>query len=212
MTTVETAGTRLSRRRRLLLVGAAAGWAAGCAGPALPPVVWLRLPLDADPPLPSGRAVGGGPQGGWQLVGALGLPGHLDRDAVLVPQGRGALLPLAGLRWAEPLREVLPRLLRSDLGVLLGTPVWAAPLPPGVAPTRQLRVTLQALDLSEAARTLAIRAQWSLGDPGMAAVPRQAAWTLALASADADGIALAHRRALAELAQRIAASAASPSP
>ncbi len=194
-------------RRAVLTAVAATLLSAACAGPALPPGVWLRLPLDADPSLPAGRRAAGE---SWQLVGGLVVPGHLDRDAVLVAQGRGALRPLAGLRWAEPLRDTLPRLLRADLGRLLGTTVFNGPLPAAAGPARQLRVTLLALDLSEDSRVLQVRAQWSIGMAAAVSLPtvQQAAWPVPVAVADADGIALAHRRAVAELAQRIVATVA----
>lgn len=74
---------------------------AGCASP-LPPVQWVRLPDQSPgaataPPPPAGVS--------WQLMAPVPLPGHLDRDALLVPQGRAGLQPLGGARWAEPLRD-----------------------------------------------------------------------------------------------------------
>jgi hypothetical protein len=193
----------------LLAVGTLAALA-GCAGSALPPIVWLRLPLD--PPVPLPPPPRPGPPAGIELLGDLSLPGHLDRDAVLVPQGAAVLAPLAGLRWAEPLRDALPRLLRADLAAALGAPVWAAPLPAGVRPTRQLRVRLLALDLAEGARSLRVRAEWvwSTAPSANAPVPaiQQAEWNVVVAGGDGPAIALAHRAALAELARRIAVSAA----
>jgi hypothetical protein len=50
----------------------------------------------------------------WQLMAPVVLPGHLDHDALLVPHdGGGTLRAQTSLRWAEPLRDVVPRLLRT---------------------------------------------------------------------------------------------------
>lgn len=176
---------------------------AGCASP-LPPVHWLRLPVDppevAAAPRPAGSTI-------WQLMAPVLLPGHLDRDALLVPRGQAGLQPLGGARWAEPLRDAVPRLLRHDLGRLLGAPVWAAPLPPGLRPVQQLRLEITALDVGADGRSVRLQARWSLADPAGAAPPRlgEAGFSVAADGADADALAGAHRRALWQLAQRLAA-------
>ena len=57
------------------------------------------------------------------------LPEVLERDALLMPQGQAGLEALQGHRWAEPLRDAVPRLLRQDLATLLGEArVWSAPI------------------------------------------------------------------------------------
>ena len=177
---------------------------AGCASP-LPPVQWVRLPDQPPDAATSLRPVAGA---SWQLMAPVPLPGHLDRDALLVPQGRAGLQPLGGARWAEPLRDAVPRLLRNDLASLLGAPLWTAPLPPGVRPARQLRLELTALDVGPDGRSVRLQARWSLADPAGATPPQlgEAAFSTAADGADADSLALAHRRALWQLAQRIAAT------
>ncbi|MCK7494324.1 MAG: PqiC family protein [Comamonadaceae bacterium] len=47
------------------------------------------------------------------------LPEYLERDAIVVASG-ARLETLDGERWAEPLRDALPRLLRADLEALRG--------------------------------------------------------------------------------------------
>lgn len=188
----------------------AAALLAGCATP-LPPVTWVRLPAEAPgavPPTPPAAA----PGEVWQLVLPVALPGHLDRDALLVPRGAAGLQPLGAVRWAEPLRDAAPRLLRNDLAVHLGMPLWTAPLPPGVAPTRQLRVELAAFDVAADGRGAALQARWSLADPRGASPPGvfEAAFVTPAAGTDAEALAAAHRLALWQLAGRIAASALAP--
>ncbi len=201
---------RPSARPRASLPGllAALLLASGCASP-LPPVQWLRLPAQvpgavASAPVPGAVAPAAS---AWQLMAPVQLPGHLDRDALLVPRGSAGLQPLGGARWAEPLRDAVPRLLRQDLGQLLGAPLWAAPLPPGVRPGRQLRLEIGALDVAADGRSVLLQARWSLADPSGASAPQlgEASFSTPADGADADALAVAHRRALWQLARRIAA-------
>lgn len=199
---------------------------AGCAAP-LAPVSWIRLPVDptgqsspspspAPAPAPEagrsaapvvGRAARSQPA--WLLRSPVALPGHLDRDAVLVPQGAAGLRPLDGLRWAEPLRDAVPRLLRRDLERRLDAEVWMAPVPPGAGFGRQLAVELLAFDVLPERRGVAVRARWTLADPGGGLPPRvfEDGFVTLAEAPDPDGLALAHRLALWRLAGRIADSA-----
>ena len=145
----------------------------------------------------------------WQLMQPVVVPAYLDRDAVLLPQGQSGLLALAGHRWAEPLRDSVPRVLRQDLATLLGeSRVWIAPVPPGVVIARQLRVELLALDAAADRSAVLLRARWSLADPAGASPPRAdvVALTIPSAGTDVDSLVAAHRLALWRLAERIAAT------
>ena len=143
----------------------------------------------------------------WQLATPVRVPDYLDRDALLVPQGQAGLQALPGIRWAEPLRESVPRLLRQDLATLLGeAKVWTSPLPPGLVVQRQLRVELLALEANNERNAVVLRARWSVADVVGNAAPRVESAVLSVPSAsDADSLAAAHRTALWQLAQRIAA-------
>jgi len=180
----------------------------GCASP-LPPMSWVRLPVDppgqVSPAIPSGAVS----SESWLLRLPVAFPGHLGRDAVLVRHGSAGLQPLEGLRWAEPLRDAVPRLLRQDLERRLGASVWVAPLPPGAAFARQLTVEILALDILEGRRAVEIRARWTLADVRGATAPRvfEEALVTAVGDPGVDGLAAAHRLALWQLAGRIAASA-----
>ncbi len=201
-----TAPVRPTLARRALGLGLAA-LMGGCAAP-LPPLSWVRLP--AVPPAMVGPAVHGADIGApvWQLMAPVALPGHLDRDALLVPRGTAALGALSGVRWAEPLRDAVPRLLRQDMAAQLGSPLWAAPLPPGLRPTLQLRIEFTALDVAASGQAVALAAQWSLSRVDGSAAPRvhQAQFTIQAADGSAEALAVAHRQALWDLAGRIAAS------
>ena len=182
--------------------------AAGCASTPLPPPQLYRL----DPAPPEPVAASPGPPAGaaaqvWQLVGPVGVPGYLDRDALLVPQGQAGLQALAGHRWAEPLREAVPRLLQEDLAALRGrSRLWGAPTPAGVVVDRQLRVALLALEASADRRELRLRAHWSLADPAgrQPAEVGAAQLSVPVAGSGVDDLVAAHRLALWRLAQRIA--------
>ncbi len=144
-----------------------------------------------------------------QLLSPVRLPEVLERDALLMPQGQAGLEALQGHRWAEPLRDAVPRLLRQDLATLLGEArVWSAPLPAGVAPTRLLRVDVLVLHANAQRNAVTLQARWTLSDPAGATPPRV---ELAQISAPSDGpspdaLVAAHRLALWRLAEQIAAA------
>jgi uncharacterized lipoprotein YmbA len=190
-----------------LLVSAVLG---GCA--TVPPeTVWLKLPVQAPQPPARGTPTGDT----WQLLAPVRLPGHLDRDALMLPSHdglQGAMLRAAdGLRWAEPLRDALPRLLRDDLETALAAPLWRTPLPPGVTPTRQLRIELLALDVQPGRRAVALQARFSIAaaDGRGAPLAGDVALSVPIDGGSAEALALAHRQAIAVLAARIADAARS---
>lgn len=189
--------------RRRLLPGLLALLAlAGCGHS--PPVQLYRLrsepPQPFAPPPPSAER--------WQLLQPVRLPDYLDREALLLPQGRSGVLALSGHRWAESLRDAVPRLLRQDLALLLGEgQVAVSPLPPGWAPTRLLRVELLALEADADRQAVRLQARWTLGDPAGQRPPQTLSASLRAPAAGAsiDDLVAAHRQALWDLARRIAA-------
>lgn len=202
------------KRRRVRLVApwlatltiAASIGLAGCASRS-PTVQLHRLPSEPPAAAAADRAATTA-TGVWQLMQPVKLPQYLDRDALLVPQGATGLQPLATERWAEPLRDAVPRLLLSDLTRLRGSaPTAAAPLPAGLQVTRQLRVELQAFEATPDRRGVTLQARWSLADPSGAALPALHPFTVTVPSngTDADALVAAHRLALWRLAERIVA-------
>jgi hypothetical protein len=206
--------------RRRQLRGAAAATLAGCASNT-PPTHWYAL--RSEPPVAEGPLMARAPeaQAGaavWEMAGTVALPGGLDRDTLQLRSGQAGLQPLTGHRWAEPLRDSVPRLLLQDLARLRGSGlVWAAPAPPGVAVTQRLVVELLALQADTGRRQLHVHARWWLLDlrstaPDAATPtapvspwPGEAAFDVALADTTVDTLAAAHRLALWRLAERIAA-------
>ncbi|WP_284616646.1 PqiC family protein [Aquabacterium humicola] len=198
--------------RPLLLSAAAAATVAallGCASPPAPPSMMYRLPIS--PPVNTGPVHV--PSGWtWQLQGPVRLPDYLDRDALLLPQGNAGLRPLPGHRWAEPLHEAVPRILRQDLSTLLGADrVWMQPIPAGVTITRQVRVELLALEAAPDRRSVRLRARWTIVDPRGQAAPAVEQADIAVASAgpEPEQLVEAHRLALWRLAERVAGVPAS---
>ena len=185
-----------------------AGWLAGCASPAPAPQLYaLHL---APRPATMGPAAAPSPAlatGAWQLL-AVRLPEYLDRDALLLPLGDGSLQPQPGHRWAEPLRDAVPRLLGEDLARLRGAAsLWTAPPPAGVVIDRQLRVDLLALDVLPGLAAVRLQARWSLADPAARSPAMLGRADIETASTGPGPAALvaAQRAALWQLAQRIAA-------
>lgn len=191
------------RRVTVLTALAALALLAACSATPPQPVQLYRLaaaaPVALVRPAPSTEV--------WQLVPPVRLPEYLDRDAILVPTGEAGLQALPGHRWAEPLRDSVPRLLRQDLATLLGeSRVWGAPLPAGVVATQQLRVELLALEPTADRNAVTLQARWSLADAAGKAAPRVDAARLVVpvTGGSVDALVAAHRLALWRLAERIA--------
>jgi uncharacterized lipoprotein YmbA len=199
---------RLALSRLAGLTGlVAAPWLlSACARPAVP-TRWYELRSQPPGPVPAARAGNGAL---WEVARTVGLPGALDRDTLMVATGAASLEPLAGHRWVEPLRDSIPRLLLADLGALRGDGlVWPAPAPAGVNVTRRLRVDITDLIADAQRGSLHLQARWWLADAGPNAAPPaigNADLRVAVADPSVDALAAAHRMALWQLAQRIAAA------
>lgn len=203
--------TALELRRRGLLALAAATFITGCSTRSNTPPRRL-YGLTGMPPLPTDTRPG---QDGraWVLSPQMALPELLDRDEILVVEGSAGLRPLPEARWAEPLREALPRLLAEDL--------WRMRQPYPVTVGKQntpdgesLRLIVQVdewLARPEAGGLqLKLRARWHwmpLQAPAGTALPPPGSADLGLpCAAQADALADAYRRSVTLLAARIVAA------
>ena len=194
---------RCSPRTGLALV-AASLLAAACASTTPAPRLY-QLRMEA--PVTAAPAVARSAQGVWELASDVRVPAYLDREAIVVLDGTSRLELLAGQRWAEPLRDTLPRLLGHDLALLRGASnVWLAPAPPGVNLSRQLRVEVLSLQASRVRGAVLLQARWWFtGD--RSAPPKALTADLQVPVSnlnDGDAIAAAHRVAIWQLAERIA--------
>ncbi|MEJ6003461.1 PqiC family protein [Paucibacter soli] len=168
-----------------------------------PPIQLYQL--RAEPPSEAPAAT---TQAVWAL-GPVLLPEYLDRDAIVRPTGQASLQHSPNQRWAEPLRDAVPRLLAQDLASLRGSAqVWRMPLPPGVQVERQLRVEVQRLDASTDGRSVVLQARWTLVDPSGKSRPQVSERRIEVDAGDGsmDALVSAHRSALWQLALAIAAA------
>jgi uncharacterized lipoprotein YmbA len=184
---------------------------AGCGLTPLPGLTFVRLPHAAPGAVPGAAAPAAAADPGvarepLHLALPVAMPAYLDRETVMVAQGAATLRALPDLRWAEPLRDAVPRVLRIDLQRLLGMP------PAQAAPAaRRLGVQIQGLELSADQRSLRLRANWSITSAASPASARQGEADFEVpATPGAEGVGLAHRQALARLAESIAATARTP--
>lgn len=209
---------------------AAPGWLqAGlllCAGALLsacgsspPPAPYLHLAADepgsAPPPRPTwpGPDTGSAAPQAWRLVQPVAVPTALDRDAVMVATAPGQWVHWQGLRWSEPLRDALPRVLAAELGAARGAPVWWARAWPGLpdgradAPApRPLRVAVLGWEASLPQAAVRLQAQWQLGpDEGVRVLQGQVNVQVPWPEATPAGLVRAQRQALSALAQALVA-------
>ena len=174
---------------------------AACANPTPPPALYE---LRGAPPVPVQPVPG---TQVLQLLQPVALPEALQRESLLLPQGQAGLQALPGHRWAEPLADAVPRLLRQDLAALLGeSRVWAAPLPAGVAITRQCRVEILSLLATPDRAAVVLQARWTLSDPTGRTVPVVTTTQISapISGPDVDALVTAHRVALWQLAEQVA--------
>ena len=178
-----------------------------------PPTQWYEL--RSTPPPRSAPVAAAADSAVWEMSPRAALPGALDRDNLMVARGNSGLEPLPGQRWAEPLRDSVPRLLLADLQRLRGeSRVWAAPAPPGVLPQRRLSLVIEQLQVLADLRTLRLVALASWQDLGAAPVappqPQRIELDVTVDGPSADAIAAAHRLALWQLAERLTAGPRQP--
>jgi len=141
-----------------------------------------------------------------QLI-SVTLPEVLERDALVLAQGQSGVQTLPGHRWAEPLREAVPRLLRQDLALRMGDArVWAAAVPAGVVVTRQLRVEVLLLQTAADRNAVQLQARWTLSDPLGRTPPlvRMTQLSVPSSSGTPDAWVVAHRLALWQLSEQVA--------
>ena len=189
--------------RSWTLVVAVALLLSACASEVAPARLYQ---LRAEPPLPVVAVVTAQV---IQLMEPLLLPEALQRDALMLPVGASGLQPWAGQRWAEPLRDAVPRLLRQDLSALIGAQrVWGVQAPAAAGVTRSLRVELLEFQIDAQRSGVSLRARWSLEEVAGRQPPLVRISEIRAASngSDADALVAAHRLALWRLAGEVAAA------
>lgn len=200
--------TPVHRRDALLLLAALT--ATGCSTRSTPP---RRLyGLTGTPPLPADARPGKDGRA-WVLNSHVQLPELLDRDEILIGEGSAGLTPLPESRWAEPLREALPRVLAEDLW-RLRQPYPVSLGKPSTPDGESLRLIVQVDEwlarADGAGLKLTLRARWRwapLQAPAGTVLPAAGHAALALPCANqADALADAYRRSVTALAASIVAA------
>jgi uncharacterized protein len=189
---------------------------AACSSPSAP-LHYYRLPSEPPAGEAAARAAVASASGGavWELVPSLPMPELLGRDTLFVEEGTAGIRLLHGHRWAEPLRDALPRLLRDDLARWVPG-LWSGPATPNVQnmpPAGRVQVELLALHGSLPRRQVVLAARWVVtpaasNEPGARAGPRayRADEVVPWTEASPESLVVAQRVAMWRLAQRIAAS------
>lgn len=170
----------------------------GCVSVSSPPRSYL-LSVAAPAPPAAIAPVGVG-------VGPISIPAYLDRSSIVVRTGDDGEVGLsADHRWAELLREGIPRTLAGNLSAMI--PTDAVPIFPWRAPwTVQYRVTVDILRFDGAlGRSVVLDARWRLLDgAGKELALRAAHLEEACAEGTYGGLVSAHNRLLVSLSRDIA--------
>jgi uncharacterized protein len=191
------------RRFAHTVVACSAGMLAACSSTS-PPLHYYRLPSEppagADVPRASSSAAV------WELVPALPMPELLGRDTLFVEEGEAGIRLLHGHRWAEPLRDALPRLLRDDLARFVPG-LWTGTAAPNAPLAGRVQVELLALQGSLPRRQVVASARWTV-TAGAAGAPRahRADEAVPWTQTTPESLVVAQRVGMWRLAQRIAAS------
>jgi hypothetical protein len=155
------------------LLGLAAVSFAGCAS--APPdhyfTLSVELPSAAAPP----RAIA------WRLAGVR-LPGISDRPQLVVRTGPQTVRLLEFDKWAEPLDDLVPRILAQDLALRQG--VQAAN-----APARRIYVVVDEFMADDRGSARLTGRWWTQPPEGEAAADQPRAFTFAASLASGEGAA-----------------------
>lgn len=156
-------------------------------------------PSASDGPRPAG-------QGLAVAVGTVSLPAYLDRPQMVTRPGVYAVNLAEFDRWAEPLQDMVPRVIAENLSVLLGSDqVFLSPRRrlPGL--NHQVDVAIDRFDLDDQ-DSVVLAARWDLIDRGRDEVVSSRRLTITEAAADrsSEAIAAAMSQALALLSRDIA--------
>jgi len=192
-----------THNRRIGLVGLAATlvWLGGClGGTSASPSYYTLTPVEAPAPAPAQADLVLG-------VGPVTLPAYLDRPQLVTRAGQDALNLAEFDRWAEPLKEGVPRVLGDNLAALLGTNRVAA-FPWGRSHPVQYQIAVDVTRFEGVAGgDVVLGARWRvLGSDGAELLVKQTTITEATGAAGSDALVAAMNRALGALSRDLAAA------
>lgn len=141
-------------------------------------------------------------------LGPLRLAAYLDRPQLVTRHSAYELQVADFSRWAEPLKENLPRTLATNLGVLLGhSQIEIFPWPRGVAVNHQIRMEILRFD-SGPDNLARLQVNWDLitqkGGPPV--VSRQSEFQAQVSGTDDEAVVAALSATVAALSREIAAA------
>lgn len=173
----------------------AAMWVASCVSNGPPPRYHTLLAPPA-----SAASASATPARPWQLLPVL-VPAQVDRPQWVVRTGDDSLAVLEQERWIAPLGDEIAAALTDTLSRRLGPPSLAAE-------AWRVRVDVQRLD-TVPGRLARIDVVWALQAPGATGVALSCGRTVEQpVGGGYVALAAAHRAALAQLGQEIAAALA----
>jgi len=182
---------------RLAAIAAALSIAA-CAGTPAPREQFFTLARPAAGAAPPASATPS------VFVGPVSIPASVDRTQMVLATGSHQVDISDDYRWAEPLRDAIPRVVAEDLSQGLGTSrVLSSRMAAGAAFDFRVSIEVQRFD-SSLADGATIDALWTVTPAAGSARSGRTLAHEALASHDAAALAAAHSRALERIARDIA--------
>jgi uncharacterized protein len=176
--------------KRLFLIGAALAFLAGCGGGPENHYYVLSAVPPAQPASPARAGLS---------VASVHLPGLLDRPQLVLRTGTGTVDVRELDRWAEPLDQMVPRILAQDLTLRQGA---SAP----TAPHRRVFVAIDEFMADASGNARLSGRWWVLADDQDPSTKRERPFEFVNASANGSGaeIAMALSAVLSRLADEIA--------
>jgi len=140
------------------------------------------------------------------FVGPVSIPASVDRTQMVLATGSHQVDISDDNRWAEPLRDAIPRVVAEDLSHVLGTSrVLSSRIAAGAPVDFRVSIEVQRFD-SSLADGATIDALWTVTPAQGGARSGRTLAHEALAAHDAASLAAAHSRALERIARDIAAA------
>jgi hypothetical protein len=140
-------------------------------------------------------------------VGPVAVPESIDRSAMVLQSSANQVDLSDEHRWAEPLKTAIPRVIAENLMRLLNTPrVMASRVGPVSDVDYRVALEVQRFE-SSLSQGSTIEVLWTItGKRTTAPVTGRSSVRESASAATPDGVAAAHSRALARVAQDIAAA------
>jgi hypothetical protein len=158
------------------------------------------------PPVPTGNDAAPFPADKVIGLGPVTLPEYLSRPQMAIRTGPGGVEYRDVHRWAEPLADNVPRVLKEDLSARLQTDrIVDYPWPRATSVNIQAKVEISRFD-ADGAGNVTLEGRWSLhlSQGAVLIAGQRFSITAPAAVADPAAIALAHGEALAQLARELA--------